>query len=345
MQLTRLYISFTFLFWSTKFFVAQHLPNLIPYREGDRWGFCDSNKKVLIKPQWEKVQRFSNGLAAVEYGNKWGYIDTLGTSIIPLEYEYGIDFQNGYALVVIDSNQLRVINKMNSTIVTIKGGGEFGLDYSNETLLVYTLEESGKKWPHWSTRHYLYNTKGESLILIKCFIIYRTSSSKYYIISKGDYDDELFGVYDIQAKKEVVPIAFKSDTNLVFKKKLDSLGITRVIEEERNCSTGVTPDFFCGKYHIKMGEHYRFGILDSLNNNITDYIYSSVHCAMNDKLFFVQKDNLWGAINNQGHTIVPLQFDSIYSDCTGLYCAFIGNDCSRYFLGYIDSHGTKYWKE
>lgn len=326
-------------------FMAQRLPNLIPYREGERWGFCDSNKKVLIKPQWERVQRFSNGLAAVEYGNKCGYIDTLGAAIIPLEYENGIDFQNGYALVVIDSNHLRVINKMNSTIIELKGGGEFDLDYSNETLLVYTLEESGKKWPHWAMRHYLYNTKGESLISIKCANILRTSSSNYYIISKGDYHEELFGVFDIQTKKEVVPITFNSDTNLVFKKKLDSLGIKRVIEEEKYCSTGVTPDFYCGKYHIKMGEHYRFGILDSLNNNITDYIYSSVRCAMNDKLFFVEKDDLWGVINNQGHTIVPLQFESIDSDCTGLYGAFIEIDYSLYLVGYIDSHGTKYWKE
>ena len=25
------------------------LPELIPYRKGDKWGFCDRNKKIMIK--------------------------------------------------------------------------------------------------------------------------------------------------------------------------------------------------------------------------------------------------------------------------------------------------------
>jgi hypothetical protein len=33
-------------------------PELIPYREGDRWGFCDRNKKIVIPIKYDGVGVF-----------------------------------------------------------------------------------------------------------------------------------------------------------------------------------------------------------------------------------------------------------------------------------------------
>ncbi|MEO0233877.1 MAG: WG repeat-containing protein [candidate division WOR-3 bacterium] len=167
---------FWFLLSNALFLFAQNLPEppeLIPYRKGDKWGFCDRNKKivieckydfvepfyngfaivnindevffintkgeeseppsteeqqqevqpevllevfeenglygykdktgnVLIKPQYQEAQAFSNGLASVKKNNRWGYIDTKGNLIIPYKYDSSWMFDNGLALVGVD---------------------------------------------------------------------------------------------------------------------------------------------------------------------------------------------------------------------------------------------------
>jgi len=35
-------------------------PFLIPYRKGDKWGFCDRNKNIVIDCVWDWVEPFSS---------------------------------------------------------------------------------------------------------------------------------------------------------------------------------------------------------------------------------------------------------------------------------------------
>ena len=50
---------------------------LIPYRKGDKWGFCDRNKNMVIPAVYDDTYLFSGGLAEVKVNNKYGFIDTL----------------------------------------------------------------------------------------------------------------------------------------------------------------------------------------------------------------------------------------------------------------------------
>jgi hypothetical protein len=59
------------------------LPALIPYRKGDKWGYCDSNKKILIAPQWKAVDFFEGTKARIVNDDKsYSLIDTNGRYII-----------------------------------------------------------------------------------------------------------------------------------------------------------------------------------------------------------------------------------------------------------------------
>src|SRR5437660_10725510 len=64
--------------------VAQQSPpkpsilRLIPYRIGEKFGFCDSNKKLVIPAIYDDVQSFSESLAWVEMNGKRGYINQSG---------------------------------------------------------------------------------------------------------------------------------------------------------------------------------------------------------------------------------------------------------------------------
>lgn len=44
---------------------AQTQPDLIPYRKGYKWGFCDKNKKIIIECKYDFAWFFSEGLAWV----------------------------------------------------------------------------------------------------------------------------------------------------------------------------------------------------------------------------------------------------------------------------------------
>jgi hypothetical protein len=67
------------LLWAT----CLHAQELIPYRKGNKWGYCTPDKKVVVQPKYDKVNIFSEGLAAVRMGNKWGFIDSNGNEIVP----------------------------------------------------------------------------------------------------------------------------------------------------------------------------------------------------------------------------------------------------------------------
>ena len=42
------------------------LPDLIPYRKGDKWGFCDKDKNIIILLKYDDVYKFKDGLAKVK---------------------------------------------------------------------------------------------------------------------------------------------------------------------------------------------------------------------------------------------------------------------------------------
>src|SRR5450830_2178046 len=75
---------------------------LIPYRKGDKWGFCNRDRKMVIPTVYDSVYLFSEGLAPVHLNSKWGFVDTKGTMVIPAVYDDGGSFIEGLAFVVLD---------------------------------------------------------------------------------------------------------------------------------------------------------------------------------------------------------------------------------------------------
>lgn len=74
-------------------------PELIPFRKGDKWGYCNRNKEVTIPCQYDYAGLFSEGLAVVRLNKKYGFIDKKGKEVIPITYDYAYDFSEGLAEV------------------------------------------------------------------------------------------------------------------------------------------------------------------------------------------------------------------------------------------------------
>jgi len=93
-------ITFLFILLGTTLGICQ--PELIPYRKGNEWGFCDRNKKIVIPIKYDDVGSFSEGLARVELNGKWGYIDKEGKEVIPIKYDWARSFSEGLACVKLN---------------------------------------------------------------------------------------------------------------------------------------------------------------------------------------------------------------------------------------------------
>src|SRR5450756_2539798 len=92
---------------------------LIPYRKGDKWGFCNRDRKMVIPTFYDSVYLFSEGLAPVHLNSKCSYIDTTGNMVIPAVYDDGGSFIEGLAFVVLDGKCGFVDTKGNMVIPAV----------------------------------------------------------------------------------------------------------------------------------------------------------------------------------------------------------------------------------
>ena len=96
--------------------------NPIPYRKGNRWGYCDKNKKIVIPIRFEEAYPFSRksgGLALVMVNNKYGFIDTKGNMVIPAIYDDAGYFSDGLAYVKVNDKFGFIDTKGNMVIPAI----------------------------------------------------------------------------------------------------------------------------------------------------------------------------------------------------------------------------------
>ena len=60
---------------------------LYAFFNGRKWGYLDKSGEIRIKPQYEEVCSFFNGLAGVKKKDKWGFIDKKNQVKIPFDYD------------------------------------------------------------------------------------------------------------------------------------------------------------------------------------------------------------------------------------------------------------------
>ncbi|EAI7263009.1 WG repeat-containing protein, partial [Campylobacter lari] len=64
-----------------------------------KWGFIDKNGDFIIKPQYDEVRDFHNGLSVVKFNDKYGFINKNGDFIIKPQFDYIGNFKKGLAIV------------------------------------------------------------------------------------------------------------------------------------------------------------------------------------------------------------------------------------------------------
>jgi len=73
--------------------------NWAAVKKNGKWGFIDAAGNVMLNPQYDDAESFSQHLAAVKVGQKWGYVSLYGELVIGPIFDQAKSFSQGCAPV------------------------------------------------------------------------------------------------------------------------------------------------------------------------------------------------------------------------------------------------------
>jgi hypothetical protein len=326
------------------------LPDLIPYRKGDKWGFCDRNKRILIECIYDSVRFFNEGLSMVSYFGKVGFIDGKGNQKTPLIYEDASDFSEGLAAVklngrwgVVDEKGEQIIRciydsaiRFSEGLACVKLNGKWGfVDKKGNCVIYFIYDEAedfskglavvklGGKWGS-------IDTNGNSVISA----IYEDK----ICFSEGLACVNIDGCFGFIDEKGNLVIPAIYNNKMCFSEGLavaELNGYVGYIDR-----TGKTIIEFrypvTNRNHFKDGrvfvfeswkEPYKISCIDqtgttlfSINNNYAFLLHNEIHYSEGFAKIFTGKPSFfkWGFIDLYGRNITHFDYDLLTSFKDGI---------------------------
>jgi len=164
--------------------------SLVPFSDGEKWGFKDNNKNIFLNAKYDDAYAFSEGLAAVKINGKWGFINHNGVEIIPpVKYEKAGSFSEGLCMIC-QNGKWGFIDKKGEEIIPPVKFERVG-KFSEGLAMAYENNKYG----------YI-NKKGETIIEMKYDFAFDFSNERAKVMQ-----NQRFGFVDPKGN-EVVPIKY-----------------------------------------------------------------------------------------------------------------------------------------
>lgn len=160
----------------------------------------------LTSEPWEYVSPFEHGYAEVWIKTRSRYIDSTGKYESDCPFENIGKFRNGYAWAYKEHN-LSIINSKCEIKYTVENVfGEMSAAFFDSIIVIYGMKEHKM---NFGVVDYNFNV----IIPHKYSRIHKSSSERYYLVGRPcsdnyEFDPELWGIYDIVAKKEIVSCSY-----------------------------------------------------------------------------------------------------------------------------------------
>lgn len=291
----------------------------IPYRKGDKWGYCDQAKKILIAPKYQEVGFFRSAygsyVAKVKLDGKYGLIDSDDTVKLALAYE-DVDF-------------LRSFRKRS---IKVKQAGKWYLRQPDMTLMKETgYDEIDDKHTYgWLRNDYIGlrvrqgNKYGFIDFLGNIIIPVKYKTFKYFELSLGIDKDAFFiiakrkklGVHSYYQNKNIIP--FKYDQIKALRLSHDEFKVKRKGLYGVYSAAGkfkipvkyhtIERKSWNGFYKVSINKKY--GYLDSAGKEIVAPKYNSIKLR-HDYLYQVDIGKKYGILDSAGKQILPPKYDYI----------------------------------
>jgi len=78
---------------------------LIPFKYGNKWGYINENKEIVIKPQFDEADFFNGAIARVRNDYRFGVIDKQGKLIHECKYHRSSYLHDGYLKLVLSQKR------------------------------------------------------------------------------------------------------------------------------------------------------------------------------------------------------------------------------------------------
>jgi len=292
----------------------QNIPNLIPYRKGDKWGYCDKEKNIIIDCMYNDARPFSEGLAVVNVFGKEGFIGCINES--------------GELIVVLPSF-IYVLEDLKDGILKVSFPNEY---YgSDEGYIDIFTERKHKKYKNIIPRDgYIYSARlgipdSEGLELViksdpqlrpnEIKMIYGYAKSGRILI-KHKYEKALPFSEGLAA--------VKLNGNWMYINSQDEKILDMLIFDEL---TSFSEDLGGIMFENK------WGFCDKKGNIVIDFQFDEIK-EFSEGLCAVSVNQKWGFIDKNGEIVLPTEFERVHSFSEGLAPAWLDEG-----YGYIDHFG------
>ena len=273
---------------------------------------------VVIPFKYDKVQDFSEGLAAVKLKGKWGCINNSGKEVVPLKYDNVWDFEEGLAGVIL-KGKWGFIDKSGKEVVPLKYNDIFNF---HEGLARVKLKG---KWGFM-------DKSGKEVVPPKYDNVWDFEEGLAGVKLKGKW-----GFID-KSGKEVVPP--KYDDVEKFKEGLAGVKLNGKWGYINKSGKEVVPpkyvymdSFHEGHARVKLNG--KLGFIDKSGKEVVPPKYDYVD-IFSEGLAVVELKGKWGFIDKSGKEVVPPKYDTMYHSYEGLTIVELNGK-----WGFVDKSGKE----
>jgi hypothetical protein len=312
----------------------------LPFREDNKWGYINELGEIMIKPSYDDVSLFSEGLAVVMKEGKYGYIDKAGKTIIELRFQDAELFKNGCAVIKQDT-LYGLINKTGEILIppaydelseasseiyiAVKDNSSGYIHRNGDTLtgLIYDLANefyNGYAIVNKDEKFGLLNAGGYFNIEPKFFELVFIGEGLLKALSENDF----WGIVNVQGDT-ILPFQYEaigefSENRALAAKKgkcgyINEMGTVVIPLKFPFASILLTTGQFENGFALHK-QKYKSTLIDTAGKIISfsgfeDYGKPSAG------LFPVRKNKKWGFIDANKKIKVPIKYESVESFANG----------------------------
>lgn len=343
LNLIRKTLSLLFLCFSIKGNAQPEL-NIIPYRKGKLWGYCDSTKRIIITPRFDSVEVFETfkqkdklsqkKVALVWKNKKVGLIDDKGKELVPCS------FQQAYVMNDEPGRRRVALYRQNGPYEKHSYGY-----YLDERKLVRI-----KKWnendEYMGPPARLISARIAPSYLDTNIAVKKISTDKFLIIRKQwryQNDQQLYKIdSSILQARDVKKI--KHMDSIFFVKKENGWGIVSLSQNEilPAIYDSIRQVLWIGIYAYKKNGLWR--AIDIEWNKTSLFWYQDIRNNSGEEGLLIKKNNRWGVLLGDYQTEIwvgPTRYHR-YEVVPWRRLVLIFDKKGR-LVGYAGFNGISYW--
>lgn len=354
---------YIFILLFVSFSIGIQAQNLFPYRYQDKWGYCDSSKNIVIKPQFDFAEPFTSiGLARVKLNGLYGFVDSSGCMRIPAQYKYADNFYFNTTRVYNNGSYRIIDTAGNYTQPDLYDAIRYGKYAIMAKKISLTDKEDYKRWK----KNIVYKTNN-------CFLV-RDESGNYlkYVSPEGFETSKIADtIIEFYSGSHKVSASNDKDTTIYFVEgmytskwylldlsgqKLSHTGFDEMILRsamlapvKKNGKWGyvslkdgrmrIRPTFenalgFSESGFAPVQQGGKWGIIDTKGQIVIPCSFDNTKGVDQDGICWVQQNKKWGLLNCKTKEVSLFEFDEVSYFCEDL--AYVKKN-NKY--GFIDKNG------